>query len=205
LPPHFNEDDRDAHCDLIEAHPLGLMISNGPRGLMADHIPFLLDRERNCLLAHIAKANPQWRNVTPVEPVLVVLHSSEHYITPAWYASKREHGKVVPTWNYVSVQVTGTAKVIDDVVWLRNQIDQLTARHEYDRPKPWAADDAPPDFIAGQLKGIIGLEISITETLGKWKVSQNRNEADRLGVVEGLEAEADAKAQSMAAYVRKTA
>jgi transcriptional regulator len=203
LPPAFAEHDRSAHFDLIEAEPLGLLISHGGEGLLADHIPFLLDRERNLLLAHVAKGNAQWRNLGLGGDVLVVFRASDHYVTPSWYASKREHGKVVPTWNYVSVQVAGHAKVIDDALWLRRQIDRLTEQHEYQRDKPWATEDAPADFIAGQLRGIIGIEIAIHETTGKWKVSQNRNEADRAGVAAGLQAESDPRAVVMADHVRR--
>jgi transcriptional regulator len=201
LPPHFDIPNSELHFDLIENNPLGILISNGERGLMADHVPFYLDRNQNKLLAHVAKANPQWRNIASNGAVLVVFQSGDHYITPSWYASKQEHGKVVPTWNYVAVQVTGTAKVVDDPTWLRDQIDRLTDRHEYTRARPWSTNDAPSEFVAGQLKGIIGLEIAINSTAGKWKVSQNRNDMDRLGVAEGLKLEKTTVSLKMSGYV----
>jgi transcriptional regulator len=202
LPPAFSVSDREMHFGLIEANPLGLLISHGETGLAANHVPFLLDRERGVLQAHLARANTQWRDFTAENDALVVFQSADHYITPSWYASKREHGKVVPTWNYVAVHVRGKARAIEDADWLRRQIDRLTEAHEYDRAKPWATTDAPAPFIESQLKGIIGLEVTIAATEGKWKVSQNRPEADRNGVAEGLEADGTEQSAAMAREVR---
>ncbi len=202
LPPHFAEHDQSAHFDLIDQNPLGLLITHGPEGLLADHVPFLLDRDHSVLRAHVAKANPQWRNIGTGASALVIFSALDHYVTPSWYATKRETGKVVPTWNYVSVEARGPAVAIQDNAWLRAQIDALTVRHEYDRPKPWAVSDAPDDFIASQMKGIVGIEISIATTSGKWKVSQNRPADDKAGVVAGLEESATPSALEMARLLR---
>lgn len=193
-PPHFVETRPEVLHGLIRTHPLGLLISNGSDGPVANAIPFLLDAEagpNGRLRAHLAKANPQWRLLAdnPASPVLIVFQGSDAYVTPSWYETKRETGKVVPTWNYAIVQVRGTVKVIDDQDWLAQQIAELTASQESDREAPWAVTDAPAPFIQSQIKGIIGLEIEISEIHGKWKVSQNRPVADRVGVAEGLESE----------------
>lgn len=205
-PPHFVETRPEVLRGLIRAHPLGLLISNGAEGPVANAIPFLLDADvppNGRLRAHLAKANPQWRLLAenPASPVLVVFQGSDAYVTPSWYETKRETGKVVPTWNYAIVQVRGTVKVIDDQVWLAQQIAELTASQEGAREAPWAVTDAPAPFIQSQIKGIIGLEIEISEIHGKWKVSQNRPVADRVGVAEGLESE-DPHSPDMAHLVR---
>lgn len=207
-PPHFQETRQDILHGLVRAHPLGLLISNGAEGPVANAIPFLLDAEigaKGRLRAHLAKANPQWRLLAenPASPVLVVFQGADAYVTPSWYETKRETGKVVPTWNYAIVQVRGTVKVIDDAAWIAQQIADLTASQEGSREAPWAVTDAPASFIQSQIKGIIGLEIEITDISGKWKVSQNRPVADRVGVAEGLETEApSASAPDMAELVR---
>ncbi|MER8381961.1 MULTISPECIES: FMN-binding negative transcriptional regulator [unclassified Mesorhizobium] len=193
-PPHFQETRPDVLHGLIRAHPLGLLVSNGTEGPVANAIPFLLDADvppNGRLRAHLAKANPQWRLLAdnPLAPVLVVFQGADAYVTPSWYETKRETGKVVPTWNYAIVQVRGIVKVIEDQDWLAEQISDLTMSQEGNRAAPWAVTDAPAPFIQSQIKGIVGLEIAITEISGKWKVSQNRPAADRVGVAEGLESE----------------
>jgi transcriptional regulator len=195
-PPHFIETNRDTLHALIRAHPLGLLISATPDGPVADPVPFLLDADagpHGRLRAHVARANPQWKLIAsqPDMPMLVVFQGTDAYITPSWYETKRQTGKVVPTWNYAIVQARGTAVVKDDPDWIARQIADLTASQEGARAEPWAVSDAPPPFIAAQIKGIVGIEIEIAEITGKWKVSQNRPAADRAGVVAGLEASAD--------------
>ncbi|MFC3164076.1 FMN-binding negative transcriptional regulator [Ciceribacter thiooxidans] len=205
-PPHFREDRREVQHALIRNHPLGLLISSGEGGLLANPIPFRLvnsDLGMGTLQAHMARANPQWRALAAGAEVLVVFQGADHYVTPSWYETKRETGKVVPTWNYAIVQVRGTVRVIEDSQWLRALVGRLTDGHESRRMIPWAVDDAPDDFITAQLKGIVGIEVQITAIEGKWKVSQNRNEADRRGVAEGLDAEASDTAGAMAAMVRE--
>ena len=205
-PPHFREPDSATCHALVRAQPLGLLISAGDQGLMANPVPFLLDEkagEHGVLRCHVARANPQWKQfLTPCE-ALVVFQGPDHYIHPGWYATKRENGKVVPTWNYAMVQISGQARAIEDAQWLSRQIRDLTAMMEGRYPEPWAVEDAPEPFIAAQIRGIVGIEITITALHGKWKVSQNRNEADRQGVIDGLGEKGDASAQTMAALVKE--
>lgn len=189
LPPHFREDDIEAQHGLIRAHPLGLLVSAGASGLVANPIPFVLDAtasEKGTLRCHVARANPQWRELQDVAECLVVFQGPDAYVTPSWYATKRETGKVVPTWNYVTVHAWGRPRVIEDADWLHHQIAALTDLLEGRRSTPWSVDDAPEPFVAAQLNGIIGIEIPIARIEGKWKVSQNRTTQDREGVVAGL-------------------
>lgn len=205
-PPHFREDDLATQHALIRAHPLGLLITAGAGGLVANAVPFHLKTglsPKGTLQVHIAKANGQWRDIQNGATVLAVFQGADSYITPSWYSTKQETGKVVPTWNYAIVQVRGTARVVDDVAWLREQIGALTGENESDRAQPWAVDDAPADFVSAQLKGIIGIEIDITEIDGKWKVSQNRPVSDQEGVIRGLEDMPGGNAAEMAELVRR--
>ncbi len=189
-PPHFREDDLDVQHQLIRAHPLGLLITAGASGLIANSVPFHLDAaasEKGTLRLHLARANRQWQDIAEGAAVLAVFQGADSYITPSWYQTKAETGKVVPTWNYAVVQARGPARVIEDAGWLLAQINAITGDHEGPREHPWSVSDAPEDFIRAQLKGIIGVEIEITAIEGKWKVSQNRPVADRKGVARGLE------------------
>jgi len=206
-PPHFREDRLEVQHALIRMHPLGLLVSAGPGGLMANPVPFLLlpdASERGTLHCHVSRANPHWRELGAVEDCLVVFQGPQQYITPSWYETKRETGKVVPTWNYATVHAWGKPRVIEDTEWLRRNVEGLTRSHEGARPAPWAVDDAPPEFVATQLRGIVGIEIPIARIEGKWKVSQNRPEADRAGVVAGLREQGTAS-ESMAALVAERA
>lgn len=202
-PPHFREDRLEVQHALIQAHPLGLLVTHGSTGLIANPIPFTLDKAASSLgtlKAHLSRANPQWKVFDPAQEALVVFQGAEAYITPSWYEAKREHGKVVPTWNYAIVQAYGRMRVMDDSEWLLQQIADITSTQETARAEPWAVSDAPRDFLAAQLKGIVGVEIEITRIEGKWKVSQNRSEADRKGVAAGLREDA---AHHMAELVDK--
>jgi transcriptional regulator len=193
-PPAFREDRIEVQHALIKAHPLGLLITAGPSGLLANFIPFLIEKDGSgpgVLRCHLARANPQWRELQAVEECLAVFQGPQHYITPSWYPAKAEHGKVVPTWNYATVHVWGRPRAVDDASWLQRQIRDLTAMQEEARLAPWAVSDAPEDFVAVQIRAIIGIEIEISRIEGKWKVSQNRPETDREGVLNGLLAEAD--------------
>ena len=206
-PPFHREEDLAALHALIRARPLGLLISHGPQGLLANAIPFLIDPEAGklgTLRAHMARANGQWRDLAEAPEALVVFQGAEHYISPSWYATKRETGKVVPTFNYVMVQARGPARVIADDDWLKRQIEALTRSREESRERPWAVSDAPADFIAAQRKAIVGVEIEIADIRGKWKTSQNCSAADRAGVVTGLEALDDERARTMAAIVKES-
>ncbi|MBL8589302.1 MAG: FMN-binding negative transcriptional regulator [Methylobacteriaceae bacterium] len=195
-PPHFQVTDEAALHRAVRAHPLGLLITAGAGGLMANPVPFLLiEGSPLRLVAHVARANAQWREIGEGLDALVVFQGADAYVSPGWYAAKREHGKVVPTWNYVIVQARGRARIHDDRQWLRTQVGMLTDHHEERRAEPWAVRDAPDDFVAAQLKGIVGIEIEVSQLVGKAKLSQNRGEADRAGVREGLAAESDPVAQ----------
>jgi transcriptional regulator len=203
-PPLHIQSDVAALYALIRAHPLGLLISHGSSGLLANAIPFILDAEaapRPILRAHLARANSQLRDLAEASEALVVFQGVDHYVSPSWYATKAETHKVVPTWNYLIVQARGKPRVIDEAPWLRAQIEALTASQESHKAAPWAVGDAPPDFIAQQMRAIVGLEIEVADIRGKWKASQNRNEADRAGVVAGLEAEGSETALAMAKVV----
>ncbi len=202
-PALHREDQLDAQHALIVAHPFGLLISTGAQGLLANGLPWLLRPEASPLgglHGHMARANPQWQNLEG-QQVLVVFQGPQTYITPSYYETKKEHGKVVPTWNYVMVQVRGTARLRDDAAWLEAQINSLTDKMEAPRSEPWVVKDAPRDFIEMQMRAIVGIEIDITDIQGKWKVSQNRSAPDRLGVAQGL-ADAPSDEAAMAAIVR---
>jgi len=202
-PEHFREERLDVQHALIRARPLGLLVSHGSAGLAANLVPFLLDSDAapGVLRAHVARANPQWRDFLDGGEALVVFQGDDSYVTPSWYATKQQTGKVVPTWNYAIVQVRGRPRVVEDDAWLAAQIDALTTLHEGGRPQPWSVTDAPARYIEMQRRGIVGLEIPIDRIDGKWKVSQNRPEADRRGVAAGLGAADDEAARRMAALV----
>lgn len=197
LPPLFREDDLGTQHDLIRSHPLGLLICAGSNGLEANPIPFVIDPtsgEKGTLRCHVARANPVWRELQHVTECLVVFQGPQAYITPTWYPTKRETAKVVPTWNYAMVHAWGRPQVIEDAAWLRRQIEALTTQQEAPRPEPWAVGDAPEPFVAAQIRAIVGIEIAIARIAGKWKVSQNRAEVDRAGVVAGLRAQGSSDA-----------
>jgi transcriptional regulator len=203
-PPHHREDRLEVQHALIRAHPLGTLVTLGAGGLVANALPFVLDAASGplgTLKVHLARANGQWRDFDPSVEALVIFQGVERYITPSWYETKPETGKVVPTWNFVVVQARGPMRIIEDRAWLAGQIAALTAEHEAGRADPWSVADAPAPFVEAQLKGIVGIEIPIGRIEGKWKVSQNRPEADRRGVVEGLRLEGDATSTAMADWV----
>jgi transcriptional regulator len=187
-PPAFREDRIEVQHGLIRSHPLGLLITAGPAGLLANPFPFVLDGAPGIgtLRLHIARANPQWRELEAVEECLVVFQGPHDYVTPSWYATKQETGKVVPTWNYATVHVWGRPHIMRDNLWLRRQLNDLTDSRERRRAAPWQVDDAPADFVAAQMRAIVGVEIPISRIEGKWKMSQNRPVADREGVIEGF-------------------
>lgn len=205
-PSHFKVEDREQLHAVIRAHPLATLITVGEGGLVANPVPFVLhadEGEQGVLRAHLARPNAQWKAIAAGAETLVVFTGVERYVTPAWYASKQEHGKVVPTWNYVTVQVRGPARAVEDPTWLRAQLDSLTRQQEAPRSEPWSITDAPEPFIAAQARGIVGVEIAIASILGKFKLSQNRQEPDKLGVYEGLSAQPEMEAQAMAMLVRQ--
>lgn len=189
LPSHFEETRPEPLHALIRHHPLGLLVTQGTDGLRADSLPFVLDADPDggpgLLRAHVARANPLWREAGSAES-LVVFQGPQAYVSPNWYPGKAEHGKVVPTWNYVMVQARGTLRAIDDAGWLRAFVTRLTERHEAAQPRPWAVGDAPDDYVERMLQAIVGIELRLTRLTGKWKASQNRSAADRAGVRQGL-------------------
>lgn len=154
--------------------------------------------EQQTVIAHIAKANPQWRPLVDGSPVLLICEGPQAYISPSWYAAKYEHGKVVPTWNYSAVHLSGTVRVHHEADWLHNAVERLTVEHEHHRTQPWQLGDAPEPYIRGQLAGIVGLEITVARVEAKAKLSQNRSTADRRGVVDGLRGEVGPGASAVA-------
>jgi transcriptional regulator len=192
IPASFREDDLPTLHAFLDAHPLAALITavEGPASLFATHLPLLLDRSvgpLGTLRGHLARANPHARQLaTGAVPALLLFSGPDAYITPNWYPLKAEHGRVVPTWNYVAVHAFGFAVLRDDPELLRAHLEALTARHEATRSMAWKVSDAPEDFIAQQARAIIGLEIPIDRLEGKWKMSQNRSAADIDGVIAGL-------------------
>lgn len=187
--PDHRFDDRDAQFALIEEHALGAWVLAGADGLVANHIPFLLDRHRGphgTLVGHVARANPIWRALAAGTPSLVMFQGPQSYITPNWYPGKAEHGKVVPTWDYAVVHAHGVARAVEDRAWLMDMLDRLTNAQEAAQPAPWKASDAPSDYIEKLLRAIVGIEIPIDRLEGKLKASQDEAVRDRLGTVEGL-------------------
>ncbi|MCI3205884.1 MULTISPECIES: FMN-binding negative transcriptional regulator [Pandoraea] len=202
-PAAFTEDRPEVLHDLIRQHPLGLLVSAGAQGLIADSIPFLMyvqEGEFGTLRGHLARANPHGPALRDVDECLVAFTGAQGYITPSWYAAKAEHGKVVPTWNYAAVHVWGTPRVIDDAAWLRRLVGDLTQSQEQGRLAPWAVEDAPADYVDSMLRAIVGVEIPIRRIEGKFKMSQNRPMPDRVGVVNGLRAEGPSS-EALAALV----
>lgn len=202
LPKHFEETRTEVMHQLVRAHPLGLLITLSGGEAQANSIPFMLDAQRGphgTLVAHVARANPLWREAA-LTPVLAVFQGPQAYVSPSGYAAKAEHGKVVPTWNYVMVQARGRLRAIEDAQELHALVSRLTDIHERKRAAPWAVSDAPADYIEKMLGAIVGIEIPIESLTGKWKVSQNRSAADREGVARLLEQEPGGAA--MAAQVR---
>lgn len=203
-PRHFKIEAREEILSVIRAHPLGLLVTTGENGIEANPIPFTLAKDgegRDVLRCHLARANAQWKSIGAGSDALVVFQGMDHYVTPSWYAAKREHGKVVPTWNYVHVQVRGQAYIREDAEFLLAQLNALTDQNEAGRKAPWKVSDAPEAYLAAQLRGIVGIEITIQSLSGKYKLSQNRTAEDFAGVTEGLGAETDAGGPVMAAFI----
>jgi transcriptional regulator len=206
LPKHFEETRVPVLHGLIRTHPLGALVMRGPDGLDANHIPFEIDPEPGpfgTLRGHIARANPLWRERSPDPAALVIFQGPDTYVSPSWYPTKTETGKVVPTRNYAVVHAHGTVRFIDDRTWLRAFVEKLTHRHESPRRQPWKITDAPSDYIESQLGAIIGVEIPIARLVGKWKVSQNRSTADREGAAQGLSREGGLPGDAMARLIRQ--
>ena len=201
---HHKLNDHDAVLALMEAHPLGAWVCHAKEGLLANHVPFYLDRTRGphgTLLGHVARANSVWRALSADTPSVVMFQGAQSYITPGWYPGKAEHGKVVPTWNYVVAHAHGTARVVEDPIWMLNMLNRLTDTQESGQTSPWRVEDAPPDFIQKLMRGIVGIEIPIDRLDGKLKASQDEDTQDRHGTVKGLQSSPSQQARHMALLV----
>ncbi len=204
-PTLFAEDQLEVLYAFIRQHPLAALISCSSEGLEATHIPVVLHTDagsQGLLRCHLARANSQWKSLQSSASVLVIFQGPEHYITPSWYASMKEHGKVVPTWNYVAVHVRGRPRLLDggDLI---EHLKTLTAQHEQTFDEPWTVEDAPQNYIEALSKTIVGIEIAIDAIEGKWKASQNRPKLDRAGVVSGLSAIDSPASGEMARIVKE--
>ncbi|GAB2181417.1 FMN-binding negative transcriptional regulator [Denitratisoma sp. agr-D3] len=201
LPPHFQESRPEVLEGFIAQHALGTIVVHDASGLAADPVPLLLrhgqDGSRS-LVGHVARANPLWQKARSGIPCLVIFQGHQHYISPNWYATKAETGKVVPTWNYEVVQVQGRLFAMDDRVWLRDCLVELTARHEASQPVPWTLADAPEDYIDARLTAIVGIRIEISDMVGKAKLSQNQVQANRWSAINALREQGSHAAQQMA-------
>jgi transcriptional regulator len=175
--------------------------------LNVDHLPFLVDGAGSTLgilRAHVARANPVWRTKLQETDAVAIFQGPQRYITPSWYATKQENGKVVPTWNYVTVHAHGSLRFIEDREWLHDHVSRLSDHHEAQREAPWKVSDAPDDFVSNLLQAIVGVEMTIERLEGKWKLGQNRPERDRLGMIDGLLRENDESSISLADLMKAT-
>ena len=203
-PKHFEEPRIDVMHELMRWHPLATLVTLTSHGLEANHIPLhLIDQPApfGTLCGHVARANPLWRDFAKDTEVLAIFHGPDSHITPSWYATKKETGKVVPTWNYAVVHACGMLRVIDDAAWVRAQLEALTAHNEAGLARPWAVSDAPHEYTEKLIGSIVGFEIVITKLSGKWKVSQNQPAQNQAGIVEGLGSSGLRDAAEMAALV----
>lgn len=199
--------DPQALVALMASHPLGAWVCQGADGpLIANHIPFVLDRSRGplgTLVGHVSRANGVWRELAPGRPSVVMFQGPQSYVTPAWYPGKAEHGEVVPTWNYAVVHAHGIARPVDDREWLLGMLDRLTQAQEAGQPEPWRVADAPAPFIDKLMRAIVGIEIPIDRLEGKLKASQDEAPQDRLGTARGLLQMPGSEARLMGALVEK--
>lgn len=195
--PHFNTMGEPELHQLVAAVGSAELVTVGADGYpAATLLPVIWDDER--LVFHLARANPHWRSIEPGAPALAVVTGPQAYVSPAWYPSKEEHGRVVPTWNYTAVHFTGRVEVHEDEAWLRTAVTALTQLHEGKREQPWSVDDAPARYLQKQFGAIVGVELTIETVEGKAKLSQNRSDADQAGVVEGLRREGGTREQEVA-------
>ncbi|MGB7182757.1 MAG: FMN-binding negative transcriptional regulator [Burkholderiaceae bacterium] len=203
-PKHFEESDPITLQELIAHHPLGTWTTWADGELMVNHIPFHIDSGRGAngtLVGHVARANPIWKKIAASSPAVVVFQGPQTYITPSWFPSKHLHGKAVPTWNYAVVHAHGEPIAIHDKDWLLAHVRQLSDTHEASQALPWQVSDAPVDYIDKMLDAIVGIEIPIRSLQGKWKVSQNKQAADRLGTIAGLSQRSDPVSKEMAELI----
>jgi transcriptional regulator len=189
VPPEFAEKDIPVLHEAIRHAGLATLVTVGASGIEANHVPMLIDAEPapfGTLLGHVSRGNPQWRRSDPAVESLAIFRGPDAYVSPSWYQTKKDSGKVVPTWNYVAIHAYGRVEFFDDPVRLRAIVTRLTERHEGGRAAPWAVTDAPEDFIAAQLQKIVGFVMPIARLEGKWKMSQNRVAQDSAGAAAGL-------------------
>jgi transcriptional regulator len=206
-PAAFRQDDLPTLHAQIQASGLAIVTSSGAQGLQASHLPLLLvpdEGEFGTLYGHFARANPHWRDLASGAEVLVVFSGADAYVHPGWYPAKAEHGKVVPTWNYIAVHAWGQAEVFDEPERLLQLVSRLSDRHEQGRAQPWAVDDAPRDYIESMLRAIVGFALPIRRLEGKWKLSQNRSTRDQAGVRAGLATSANPRDHELAAQMNPT-
>jgi transcriptional regulator len=201
-PVHFREVRPEELHAFIRAHPLGTLVTSGPDGPEASHLPVFLDADAGRLRCHMARGNPQWRQLGSGGRVLMIFTGASHYITPNWYPEKRKHGKVVPTWNYAAVHVSGSASLFEDAPSLLRHLNELTDFHEAGFAERWSVADAPAEYVEGMTRAIVGVEIQMDRMEGKWKVSQNRSAEDQQGVIAGLDELGSYTAQEMADLMR---
>ncbi|MCW1935374.1 FMN-binding negative transcriptional regulator [Pseudomonas sp. MDMC_285] len=206
-PAAFRQDDLPTLHAQLRSSGLAIVTSRGAQGLQASHLPLLLapeEGEFGTLYGHFARANPHWRDLASGAEALVVFSGADAYVHPGWYPAKAEHGKVVPTWNYIAVHARGQAEVFDEPERLLQLVSRLSDHHEQGRAQPWAVEDAPRDYIDAMLRAIVGFALPIRRLEGKWKLSQNRSEADQAGVCAGLATSASPRDHELAAQMNPT-
>lgn len=208
-PPAFREERPDVLRALVRSARLAVLVSNGPDGVPdVTHLPLLLvsgEDGAEALIGHVARGNPHWRRLAEAGRAVAVFTGAEAYVSPNWYAAKAEHGKVVPTWNYEAVHAEGTVEIVEDAERLHAFVSRLTEAREAAQPRPWSVADAPAPFVAGQLRGIVGISLRVERLVGKRKLSQNRPPADRDGAIAGLAASDDARDRDAAAAMEAAA
>jgi transcriptional regulator len=203
LPKHFVADDQDLLAQLIKEYPLATLVGSLNNQLEVNHLPLMLSPDKKKLHGHIARMNPLMKIAQSSETaVTAIFHGPNAYVTPAWYPSKKESGKVVPTWNYAVVHAQGHIKLIEDAQWLRNHVSQMTNIHEPIYQSNWKLDDAPEDYVQTMLKAIIGIEIEVESLVGKFKLSQNRPPEDYDAVVKELDQSPQEMLQAMRQYIK---
>lgn len=201
VPPANQVTDEAELRAMVEAQRTAWLITADEAGRPSATLLPIIWRD-STVIAHLAIANDHWKLLREDQPCLLISAGPDAYVSPSWYASKAEHGRVVPTWNYTAVELTGTVRVHRDSDWLRHAVTELTRLQEADREQPWAVTDAPEAFVTGQLRGIVGIEVTVTGVTGKAKLSQNRSAADQAGVISGLEAEPDPESAAVAEAMR---
>jgi transcriptional regulator len=205
IPNHFLERNVDALHKLIDDFPLATLVINGSDGLDADHIPMFRSgaiEPGGTLFGHVARANPLWKVIGDGSPVLAIFHGPNSYISPSWYETKKEHGRVVPTWNYAVVHVHGTLRAVDDTGWLRTHLEKMTDQNEAAFAEPWRVGDAPADYVEKMLRAIVGIELAVTRVIGKTKMSQNQPRPNQKSLIDGLDVSANADSKRVSEAMR---